>query len=238
MRLLLTNDDGIDGEGLAALVETLESEHELWIVAPDSERSGASNAISLKTPSKVRKMGERRYSCSGMPADCAILGVLHILPVRPDAVISGINKGPNLGTDLVYSGTAGAARQASIMGIPGIAVSLASMEAPFLFGPAAEFLRSELSSLLALWKPGFFINVNIPNLERPPREYSMTSISARSYKDRIREFTAPDGTMYLFLGEGSIETLEAEGSDAWTVSQGMASVSVVETAPKAEACPR
>jgi 5'-nucleotidase len=238
MRLLLTNDDGFDGEGLAALVEALEGEHELWIVAPDSERSGASNAISLKTPSKVRKIGERRYSCSGMPADCTILGVLHILPARPDAVISGINKGPNLGTDLVYSGTAGAARQASIMGLPGIAVSLATREAPFLFGAAAEFLRSELSSLLSLWKPGVFINVNVPNLERPPLEYSMTSISSRSYDDRIREFTAPDGTMYLFLGEGNIQTVEEKGSDAWAVGLGLASVSVVDAVPRAEACPR
>lgn len=235
MRLLLTNDDGIRGEGLAALADALSADHEIWIVAPDSERSGTSNAISLKSPSKVRQVAERAFSCSGMPADCALLGIIHLLPIRPDAVISGINHGPNLGTDLVYSGTAGAARQAAIMGVPGIAVSLATHVGPFRFGSAATFVRDALDELLGLWKPGTFINVNVPNLDKPPRDWSMSSVSDRSYSDEIREFVAPDGTRFCFLGDARVRTVEAEGSDAWTVERGEVSVSVIPSVPRAEA---
>ncbi len=237
MRLLLTNDDGYDCEGLKALASRLGGSHETWIVAPDSERSGASNAITLKGPSKVRQVGERAFTCSGMPADCAILGLIHLMDSPPDALISGINRGPNLGTDLIYSGTAGAARQAAIMGLPGLAVSLATHQAPFRFGPAADFVTQRLEELLGLWKPGVFINLNLPNADTPPSRIIRTSTSRREYKDKVREFTASDGTRYCFLGEGCVETVAEEGSDAWAVEQGLASVTVVHAEPWTEAQP-
>jgi len=118
MRILLTNDDGYASDGIKALAVALGGEHEVWTLAPDSERSGMSHSMSLRQPLKIRKLAEREYCCSGTPADCVILASHGVLPFSPDVVVSGINRGPNLGTDLVYSGTAAAARQASMNGVP------------------------------------------------------------------------------------------------------------------------
>ena len=110
MRILLTNDDGIGAAGLAALEAAFGSRHEVWVVAPDGERSGTSHAIHLQGPVRIRHEGERRFSCSGTPADCVFLGLRGDFLPSIDAVLSGINHGPNLGTDVVYSGTCAAAR--------------------------------------------------------------------------------------------------------------------------------
>jgi 5'-nucleotidase len=131
MRILLTNDDGIQSDGLYALIDALngikdingKTLHEIWVVAPEHERSGVSHAMTLKRPTKLRRLGDFRYSCSGTPADCIIIAGLSVLHDAPNLVIYGINKGPNLGTDIVYSGTCGAARQAALEGIPSIAIS-------------------------------------------------------------------------------------------------------------------
>lgn len=231
MRLLLTNDDGYGSEGIDALADALGRDHEVWIVAPDSERSGTSHALTLKSASKIKKVGEKRFTCSGMPADCVILSTLGIVPFRPDAVVSGINRGPNLGTDLIYSGTAAAARQASIMGMPGLAVSLAAFEPPFHFGEAARFVAESLTDLLELWREGEFLNLNLPNEAILGRGFRHGRISTRTYTDRMKSFTAPDGTVFCFLADGSIETVPEEGTDWWLVERGHASLSRVRVRP-------
>ncbi len=231
MRLLLTNDDGYDCEGIQYLAEELEKDHEVWVMAPDSERSGTSHAITLKGASKLRKIAERRFTCSGMPADCVILSILGILPFRPDAVISGINRGPNLGTDLVYSGTAAAARQAALYDIPALAVSLAGLEAPFLFREASRFVALNLSKLLNHWKQGIFLNLNIPNSSGTEHRIEMAKLAIRSYSDNLKRFTAPDGSVFCFLADGKIETLHEEGTDHWFVDQGCAALSKVLIRP-------
>ena len=138
MRILVTNDDGIDAEGLAVLVQFLSDEsyggkgREIVVLAPEAERSGVSHAMTLRRPTKVRKLNEGYYSCSGTPADCVIVAGLGVLPWMPDLVVSGINRGPNMGTDIVYSGTCGAARQAALAGVPAIAVSCAAPGLPLL----------------------------------------------------------------------------------------------------------
>jgi 5'-nucleotidase len=235
MRILLTNDDGIDCEGIAALARGLAQAHEVWTVAPDSDRSGTANAITLRYPSKIMQRGERSFSCSGMPVDCVILGVLAVMDAWPDLVISGINRGPNLGTDLAYSGTAGAARQAALMGIPAIAVSLAGKKPPFHFEEASAFVAARLDELASLWKPSIYINLNLPNCTALPAALNRASLSRRTYKDQISEYSAPDGTRFCFLGEGLVETHAPEGSDAWFVDRGEVSVSKILVDPVAEA---
>jgi 5'-nucleotidase len=237
MRLLLTNDDGYECEGILALADALEKDHEVWVMAPDSERSGTSHAMTLKNASKVKQVAERRFTCSGMPADCVILSALGMIPVKIDAVISGINRGPNLGTDLIYSGTAAAARQASLMGMPGIAVSLASLEPPFHFEAAARFVSENLEEFVGLWKPDTFLNVNIPNKDALHEGYSQARASRRMYTDRLRRFTAPDGTVFCFLADGHIETEPEEGTDWWMVERGKVSLSRVKVCPECEETP-
>ncbi|MBN1242442.1 MAG: 5'/3'-nucleotidase SurE [Spirochaetales bacterium] len=232
MKLLLTNDDGYQSEGIKVLAETLARDHEVFIFAPDSERSGMSHAMSLRTPGKVRRRAEREYSCSGTPADCVILAGLGAIPFQPDAVVSGINRGPNLGTDLVYSGTAAAARQASMHGLPGIAVSLATYEPPFEYLPAARFIARHLPELLALWDPEVFVNVNVPPLPADGLPEGVTAYpSRRRYRDKLRSFEAPDGYSYCFLADGKVETDPWDEGDEAAIRAGKAAVSRVLVYP-------
>jgi 5'-nucleotidase len=198
MRIVLTNDDGVHSPGLEAMQRALEAEHEAWIFAPDGERSGTSHRITLNSPVMKKKLDERVYSCSGSPADCVLLAVLGALPFRPDVVISGINIGPNIGTDIVYSGTAAAARQAALMGIPSLAVSLDAVEKPFRFEPLARFVALNLREFVSLWDDSHFVNINAPNSEA----YAGTSItrpSRRRYRDKLEELRLPDGNTCYYL---------------------------------------
>lgn len=232
MRILLTNDDGYGSDGLRALEIALGSRHEVWTLAPDIERSGMSHAISLRHPMKIRKMAARGFSCSGTPADCVILACHGALPVQPDVVISGINRGPNLGTDLVYSGTAAAARQAVINGMPGIAVSLATYTPPFEYGPLAGLVAAQLDFLMSQWTPEVFINLNAPvTVDGTAMELVESFPSRRVYRDTLKFFDGPDGYSYSFFMDGTIDTTEEAGSDEDTVNNGRASFTRVLTYP-------
>lgn len=241
MKILVTNDDGIDADGIQVLAARLEalneglfSEiHEVWVLAPDTERSGVSHAMSLRHPSKVRKLSGRRYTCSGMPVDCVILTELGLLGFRPDLVISGINRGPNLGTDIVYSGTCGAARQAALAGIPGIAVSCAKYEEPIEYYSCADFVATHLDALVALWQPGTFVNINGPSGAGPGPEARWAVPGRNRYHDKLKCFEGADGFTYCFLAEGRHEREPHPVSDHQIVAQGMASVSLVPIHPAA-----
>jgi len=236
MRILLTNDDGYASEGIRALAAALGARHDVCVFAPDSERSGMSHAMSLRHPVKVRKHDDDGYSCSGTPADCVILAGHGVIPFRPDVVVSGINRGPNLGTDLIYSGTAAAARQASMNGLPGIAVSLATFRPPFRFSALAALVAGELDYLVSLWNPEVFINVNAPDAE-DGHGYRIVEAAPcrRVYRDTLKVFEAPDGYSYCFFTDGSVESVYAEGSDDDVVSRGFAAVTRVSVYPEAAA---
>jgi 5'-nucleotidase len=233
MRILLTNDDGIGSPGLEALARALSASHELRVVAPDRERSGVSHALTLGGPGKIRKAGERGYSCSGTPADCVMLVLLGAIGFQPEIVVSGINRGANIGTDIVYSGTCGAARQAVISGIPGIAVSCVSREEPFLYGAAASFVAENLEALAALCGEDAFVNVNAPSSDRDDLDWAWTFPSRRQYRDGLSSFEAPDGVRYCFLTGGGIETTDEAGSDHKALRSGLVSVGAVMAHPQA-----
>ncbi|MCX7025698.1 MAG: 5'/3'-nucleotidase SurE [Spirochaetes bacterium] len=233
MLILVTNDDGILSDGLRVLVSELATRHEVWIFAPDGERSGVSHAMTLKQPVLVRKVAEREFSCSGTPADCIILAELGVVPVVPDVVVSGINRGPNMGTDLVYSGTAAAARQAALYGIPAIAVSLATYVPPFDYIPSARFIVERLAALMDLWKPGTFINVNVPPVSRERNIEAVFAVPGhRTYQDNLTAFDAPDGYKYCFLSGGHVKDEEDQGTDSQAVSVGKAAVSRIIVSPQ------
>ncbi|TVR67400.1 MAG: 5'/3'-nucleotidase SurE [Spirochaetaceae bacterium] len=230
MKVLLTNDDGILSPGLKALEDAFSRSHEVWVVAPDGERSGYSNSITISEPIRFTKVGDRSFAISGTPADCVILATLGAISVMPDLVVSGINIGPNLGSDIIYSGTCAGARQSVYKGIPGIAVSLNSFHAPFHFKPVAEFLLEHLEELLSLWNPDHFINVNAPNLLEY-RGVEITTPSMRRYEDRLLPFEPPRGGTYYFVDGRPEATVLEPGTDWHAVESGALSVSPIMLNP-------
>jgi 5'-nucleotidase len=241
MNILLTNDDGIESEGLLLLAEALRQEgrHRVWVVAPESNRSAVSHGISFMWNAlKLSPRGKDAWACSGLPVDCVMMAVLGGIAVKPDLVLSGINRGPNLGTDLVYSGTAAAARQAALCHIPGIALSLAGF-GDFHWEEAVRFVLGDLDSLLSLWREDVFINVNIPNDPGGMGEKLLTYPGRRSYRDSLAVLETREGAVYCTLDAGAVENEHEEGSDWDAVSRNLVSVSPVYIHPVArrDLCP-
>lgn len=232
MNILVTNDDGVESEGIRALAAALGERNEVWVVAPTRNRSGVSHALTMDEPLRFRMLGDRVFSCTGLPVDCTIVGSQGIMPNRPDVVVSGINRGANLGTDIMFSGTAGAARQASFDGTPAIAVSLVAEEAPFHWEPLARFVSENLDSLMSLCEQDVFVNVNAPSAASY-RGARLTTVSRRSYRDTIVMREGPDGCKYSFFMGGEIETAGDGSSDWEAVRDGYVSVTRVRSQPAA-----
>ena len=232
MKILVTNDDGISAEGIAILADTLSREHEVWIFAPDKERSGVSHALTIGAPCRVRQVRERAFSCSGMPSDCVVLAMLGAIGFKPELVVSGINRGPNLGTDIVYSGTCAAAREAVLSGIPGIAVSCASRDANLVYGGGASFVLRNLSRLIAACSGDVFINVNAPSTDHESLSAEWCSPCARDYGNELETFDAPDGYKYCFLSGGGMDVCGGDENDYSIVSAGKIAVSPIFVHPQ------
>lgn len=244
MLVLLTNDDGLGAPGLHALADALtQYGHEVWIAAPASDQSGVSHGLSLTVPLRIDKPDERVFSCCGKPADCVIAAFDGLLPRLPDAVLSGINNGANLGTDLVFSGTAAAARQAAIHGVPGIAVSLVLDDGnlfvpeaggPPRWKPLARFAAENLETLAGLCRRDLFLSLNAASLPSY-KGGKMTSLCRRVYHDTLRFSPPQNGPAHsafecVFSG-GSIDTVSSAGDDWDAVRAGYVSVSPVLAQP-------
>ncbi|MCR4626319.1 MAG: 5'/3'-nucleotidase SurE [Treponema sp.] len=240
MLLFLTNDDGFDGEGLKVLAEKLSEKHEVWIIAPDRNRSGVSNHFSMDNKLKLTKLGERFYKYEGYPADCTLLatrGYGVVLPRMPDAVVSGINRGANMGTDLVYSGTAAAARQAVINGVPAVAFSVESDDENYYYDNLADFALKNLEKLLSLCdvaprsleqkKRCSFINVNAKSSKDPYKGVKLTDTAFREYNDYIQlEKISENESLCCTIGKKT-DTSSINYSDYEAVSEGYISVSKI-----------
>jgi len=251
MRILLTNDDGISSPGIRLLAKALRSSgHRVFLVAPDSNRSGCSHSILfLSGPLKLAEIEEDTFSCSGTPVDCIVTALLGGIPEicistegidlnmerAPDLILSGINAGANLGTDIVYSGTAAAARQGSFFGIPSVALSLVESDLPWQWESVISYINEKLISIMGYWKAGTFVNVNFPNSEKKPSALVPTFPSMRYYNDRIITFTAPEGGRYCFAKTGKVENVPEEGSDWSEVLKNNAALSMVVSQPSVAA---
>lgn len=231
MTLLLTNDDGLGAPGLDALEYELGKNHDIWTVAPELEMSGQSHSITLLEGLKLERFPDRRFSVRGTPVDCVNLGLQTLLPAPPDLVVSGINKGPNLGTDILYSGTCAAAREASLRGIPSIAVSFASFTGPWEYAKVAVFIAANLSGLLEMCTGESFININWPEKIGPDSKVVYARPGRRRYKDEMVSFRSPRGGEYWFLQPAAIESSEEEGTDTRTIQQGDISISLIAVEP-------
>lgn len=167
-RIMLTNDDGIDAPGLAVLEEiAADLAREVWVVAPEHDQSGVSHAVSLHHPIRVTAWGPRRFSVTGTPGDCAVMGICHLMaPARPELILSGVNRGANLGMETVFSGTVGGAMTAMLLGVPSIALSQAWTDRATVRWETARSLGADLvRQLLAIgWGAETCLNVNFPDL--------------------------------------------------------------------------
>jgi 5'-nucleotidase len=226
LTILVTNDDGIESEGLLALARALGKVAEVWVVAPDRERSAVSHSLTLGRPlrrKRVRTLGPRYFAVNGTPTDCVLLGVNKILPERPRLIASGINKGENLGDDITYSGTVSAAIEGTILGIPSFAISLVSRN-HFHFAHAAAFAVRLSSNLLRTSLPkNTFLNVNVPG-KKNPKSYKITRMGKRIYGDSVQERVDRWGKKYYTIGGNVPGYADTEDSDFKAIAQNLISI--------------
>lgn len=216
-RILISNDDGIHAKGLQALVSAVEGLGEVWVVAPEHEQSASSHALSLHRPLRIRKAFERGFAVDGTPADCVYVAVNHLMKdARPTLVLSGINHGPNLAEDVIYSGTVAAAMEGAILGIPSIAFSLVTRRS-FEFSHATQFARALVKAALAnTLPPRMLLNVNIPAYP-PLKGYQVTRLGRHSYGADVIEKEDPRGRKYYWIGGTGYEHVKAAGTDVTVV---------------------
>jgi 5'-nucleotidase len=240
MKILVSNDDGIFAEGLRTLVQTLVKEHEVYVCAPDRERSATGHSMSLHKPlmvSPIRKKDfiggiKEGFETSGTPADCVkiALGALW-KDVDFDLMVSGVNHGPNIGIDVLYSGTVSAAMEAMLLGLPSIASSLYSYSS-IEFQPATawllDFIRDKQSLLNKIPKRSF-LNINFPT---GPREeykgYEITVLGNRAYMENYEERIDPRGRKYYWLAGNPIEGLEKPGTDGMALLETKVSITPIK----------
>ncbi len=230
MRILVTNDDGIHAEGIQVLARKLAQSHEVHVVAPDRERSATGHALTIHKPLRVNSVNldgniRSSFEMNGTPSDCVKLALGALLQEPPELVVSGINRGANLGTDVLYSGTVSGAVEGSILGIPSIAFSLVSHD-PETYEPAANYALKivELLSHHRL-STHFLLNVNIPAIEEKDIEgIAVTKLCRRKYRDLFEERKDPRGNSYWWLSGEAIETDEDEDSDVVAIHHNRVSV--------------
>lgn len=225
MDILITNDDGIQSEGLKALREVLSPLGSVVAVAPDREQSTTSHAITLHRPLRVQWVSDGFYAVDGTPADCVNLSINGILKTRPKILVSGINKGENLGDDVTYSGTVSAAIEGTLIGIPSIAISLVARE-NFKFEAAASFSRKIVSLVMKHGLPkDTLLNVNVPNLPKSEiKGVEVTRQGKRVYGDAIVEKVDPRGKKYYWIGGDILGHRHIPGSDFDAISRNKISV--------------
>lgn len=239
MNLLLTNDDGYQSRGLKTLAKVLSAKHNVYIMAPASNRSAVSHCINMSKPLEIVKIEENVYTCSGFPVDCVVDGVYGGIFPKIDAVISGINYGANIGTDIIYSGTCAAARQASLYKLPAIAVSVehekgyGAVESDFNFQPLSEFVFENLEKLCSMAHtehPLSFVNVNAMSADSYKGMKIATEIAVRKYGDSVNLEKTDKGYIAHFI-PGQSETVGSENCDYRIAKDGYVAVSVVVSEP-------
>ena len=221
MHIMVTNDDGINAPGILALAEALRALGEVTVVAPDRERSAAGHSLTLHSPLRAFKLREGFFAVDGTPTDCVNMGIHSLLPFRPDLVVSGINHGANLGDDITYSGTVAAAMEATLMGIPAIAVSLATFEASDHFHAAAQVAVGIARQVHANGLPvDTFLNVNVPNC--PAEQMNPTLVTRqgrRSFVGTVVHKTDPRGRKYYWIGSEEPDFNDYEGTDFYAINR-------------------
>ncbi len=215
MRILLTNDDGYFAEGMKQLKKALEHDNDVFIIAPDKERSATSHSLTLDSPLRINKKKEKEYTVDGTPTDCVLVAVHGLMKDNlPELIISGINHGPNMGEDVTYSGTVAAAFEGTILGIRSIAISLVGRE-DLKFDSAKIFISSFVKFLKELeLLQETILNINVPSLSPSDiKGISITKLGKRIYRDDIIRNVDPRGRYYYWIGGDAPIWENIQGTD-------------------------
>ena len=225
MHILVSNDDGYRAPGLSAMVEAVSDFGKVTVIAPNQDRSGASNSLTLTVPIRVEQIENGYFVCSGTPTDCVHLGITGLMPQEPDMIISGINNARNLGDDVLYSGTVGAAMEGRFLGLPAIAVSLAGDD-PIHFDTAGNVVRQLLEKMLQTpLSPSNILNINVPDLPRDQiNGWQVTRLGGRDRACPAVRATDPVGKDIYWIGAAGVEQDAGPGTDFFAIAQGYVSI--------------
>ena len=225
LRILVTNDDGIRSPGLLMLAKAVAALGEVWVVAPDRERTAVAHAVTLHKPLRVHEVGKRMYAINGTPVDCVNLALLNILPKRPHLLLSGINRGVNLGDDILYSGTVSAAVEGTIHGVPSMAVSQEGRE-EFRFATGAYYALRVARLIIQRGLPEeTLVNLNIP--DRARRDITgvrVTCLSRRRFENPIIEKVDPHGKTYYWIAGTRVSWSRSKDADHEAIADGAVSL--------------
>jgi 5'-nucleotidase len=227
-RILVTNDDGVHSEGIRALAEALKPLGEVTVVAPIQEASAIGHALTLRRPLRVETVHPGVYAIDGTPTDCVNLAITHVMKERPDLIVSGINKGWNLGDDVTYSGTVSAALEGALLSIPSIAVSTQNRRnGDFEFGPGAKAAASVAEAVLQRGMPKFtLLNINVPF--GPNKGFKVTVQAKRNHITVVSERIDPRNRAYYWIEEGQNDWEPHDRSDYQAVRDGFMSVTPLQ----------
>lgn len=228
VRILVTNDDGIASPGIHAVAAALRTLGDVWIVAPDRERTAVGHAVTLHKPLRISKMAPRVFMVNGTPVDCVNLALVKILPGPPALIVSGINRGVNLGDDVMYSGTVSGALEGTILGIPSVAVSQEGEET-FRFEVGARYAARVAAQVLQHGLPAeTILNVNIPDVPlRAIRGVKVTCLSRRRFNNPIVEKVDPRGRKYYWIAGTRQSWSRQQDADHEALERGMVSVTPI-----------
>ena len=231
MNILITNDDGINAIGIRRLAEKLMVLGKVTVIAPDRERSATGHAITMHQPLRVEKNdtypeGIRAWSISGTPSDCIKIGIESILLENPDIIVSGINNGPNLGTDVIYSGTVSAAIEGAIHGIPSIAISVAGRKGEINYDAAVEYSHELVKlALKHCENKNLILNTNVPSTSKELiKGVCLTELGIRKYNNTFIKREDPLGKNYYWLSGNLIEIQNNDESDVKAIENGFISI--------------
>lgn len=232
LRILVTNDDGVAAPGLKLLEEVARSlSDDVWLVAPETNQSGASHSLTMRRPLRIRELSRQRYAVDGTPTDCVMLALQAIVKGPPvDLVLSGINHGANLGEDVTYSGTIAAAMEATLFNVPAIALSQAAENGRRVPWATAERHAADLIRRLVTddWPVDLLININFPDVPATKvRGYRVTAQGKRKLGDELLERIDPRGEPYVWIGGLRIDEAFQEGTDLHAVAEGYVSITPI-----------
>ena len=237
MKILISNDDGIAANGIRMLTKELSKDHDVYVIAPDRERSAAGHSLTLHTPLRVEELdpingAKRTWVTTGTPGDCVKIGINAILSKeeQPDIVISGINHGPNLGSDILYSGTVSCAMEGAMLGVPSIAVSLASMHSEYEdFKYTAKFVVSLLKKLKDFkFPPKMLLNVNVPSIDEDDiLGVAITELGRKMFTDNYEKRIDPRGKVYYWMAGELISEPSTANTDIAAVRNNKISITPV-----------
>ena len=227
LRILVTNDDGYRSDGIRALADALKPLGDVTIVAPMTEASAIGHALTLRHPLRLEQIDPNVYGVDGTPTDCVNIAVTQVFKTLPDLVVSGINKGWNLGDDVTYSGTVAGALEAALLGVPAIAVSLRQTRGNYDFSHAARAAALMADAIRQRpLPPRTFLNINVPKGE--PKGYRATVLARRNHVTSVAERHDPKGRPYYWIEEGQNDWHPHDRSDYQAVRDGYVSITPLQ----------